>query len=103
MELPGNGNEGGAGMVYQVIQTMSNSEHIRITEAEFMAHEDKELMDFAQLIRDSGVSLYEIAKACNLSWETVKAASNGTPVKFSTQCRIKLYIERKLDYGSTEN
>lgn len=90
-------------MVHQVIQTMSNSEQIRITEAEFMAHEDKELMDFAQLIRDSGVSLYEIAKACNLSWETVKAASNGVPLKFSSQSRIRLYIQRKLEYGRTEN
>lgn len=82
---------------------MSNSEYIRITEAEFMAQEDKELMAFAQLIRESGVSLYEIAKACNLSWETVKAASNGVPVKFSTQCRIRMYIERKLQYGNSEN
>lgn len=80
-----------------------NEEYIRITEAEFMAHEDKELMDFARLISASGVSLYEIAKACNLSWETVKAAANGVPVKFSTQCRIRLYIERKLQYGRKEN
>ena len=90
-------------MVFQIIQIMSNSEYIRITEAEFMAQEDKELMAFAQLIRESGVSLYEIAKACNLSWETVKAASNGVPVKFSTQCRIRMYIERKLQYGNSEN
>lgn len=80
-----------------------NEEYIRITEAEFMANEDKVLMDFALLIRESGVSLYEIAKACNLSWETVKAAANGVPVKFATQCRIRLYIERKLQYGSKEN
>lgn len=80
-----------------------NEEYIRITEAEFMANEDKVLMDFAVLIRESGVSLYEIAKACNLSWETVKAAANGVPVKFATQCRIRLYIERKLQYGSKEN
>lgn len=80
-----------------------NEEYIRITEAEFMANEDKVLMDFAVLIRESGVSLYEIAKACNLSWETVKAAANGVPVKFATQCRIRLYIERKLQYGRKEN
>jgi hypothetical protein len=89
-------------MAQKDIQQM-NEDHIRISEAEFIAYEDKTLMDFAMLIRESGVSLYEIAKACNLSWETVKAASNGTPVKFSTQCRIKLYIERKLDYGNKEN
>ena len=82
---------------------MNNSEYIRITEAEFIANEDKELMDFARLILDSGISLYEIAKACKLSWETVKAAANGVPVKFSTQCRIRLYIERKLQYGNKEN
>lgn len=82
---------------------MSNSEYIRITEAEFIANEDKMLIDFAMLIRESGISLYEIAKACKLSWETVKAAANGVPVKFSTQCRIRLYIERKLEYGRKEN
>lgn len=63
-----------------------------ITEAEFIAHEDQVLMDFARDIRESGVSLYEIAKGCNLSWETVKAAANGVPVKHATQCRIRLYL-----------
>ena len=82
---------------------MNNSEYIRITEEEFTAYEDRELMDFAQLIRKIGVSLYEIAKACNLSWETVKAAANGVPLKFSSQSRIRLYIQRKLEYGNTEN
>lgn len=76
------------------------AERLHITEAEFIAYEDKVLMDFARLIRESGISTYEIAKACNLSWETVKAAANGVPVKHSTQCRIRMYIERKQEYGS---
>ena len=80
-----------------------NTEHITITEAEFIAYEDKALMDFASLIRNSGLSLYEIAKGCNLSWETVKAAANGVPLKHSSQCRIRMYIERKLQYGNPEN
>lgn len=67
----------------------------RITEAEFIAYEDMQLASFAREIRESGISLYEIAKECNLSWETVKAAANAVPVKFSTQCRIKMYIEKK--------
>lgn len=67
-----------------------------ITEAEFIAYEDKALVDFARFITESGISLYEIAKACNLSWETVKAAANGVPVKFASQCRIRMYIERKI-------
>lgn len=66
-----------------------------ITEAEFMAYEDKVLTDFAREIHDSGISLYEIAKGCRLSWETVKAAANAVPVKFSTQCRIRMYIGHK--------
>lgn len=74
-----------------------------ITEAEFVAYEDKALMDFARLINESGVSIYEIAKACNLSWETVKAAAQGVPVKFATQCRIKMYIERISQHGNKEN
>lgn len=80
----------------QILQVM-NTEQIIISEAEFVAHEDKVLMDFAHLIRESGVSLYEIAKCCNLSWDTVKAAANGIPVKHATECRIRLYIERKLN------
>lgn len=74
-----------------------------ITEAEFIAYEDKALMEFARQINESGVSLYEIAKACKLSWETVKAASNGVPIKFANQCRIRMYIERILAYGNKEN
>jgi orotate phosphoribosyltransferase-like protein len=66
-----------------------------ITEAEFIAYEDMQLAEFARLIHESGISLYEIAQNCNLSWETVKAAANATPVKFSSQCRIKMYIEWK--------
>jgi hypothetical protein len=74
-----------------------NATQRRIPEAEFIAFEDKTLADFARLIQESGVSLYEIAHACGLSWETVKAAANAVPVKFSTQCRIKYYIEHKKD------
>lgn len=74
-----------------------NTEQIIISEAEFVAHEDKVLMDFAHLIRESGVSLYEIAKCCNLSWDTVKAAANGIPVKHATECRIRLYLDKKAN------
>lgn len=64
-----------------------------ITEAQFLAHEDKTLADFARRINESGASLYEIAKGCNLSWETVRAAANAVPVKFATQCRITLFLD----------
>ena len=67
----------------------------RSPEAEFIAYEDRTLADFAKMIQESGISLYEIAHSCGLSWETVKAAANAVPVKFSTQCRIKYYIELK--------
>jgi hypothetical protein len=30
----------------------------------------------------------------------VKAAANAVPVKFSTQCRIKMYIEKKQETQS---
>lgn len=66
-----------------------------ISEAEFIAYEDRELAAFARMILDSKASLYEIAQECNLSWETVKAAANAIPVKFSTQCRIKMYLDWK--------
>lgn len=70
-----------------------NATQRRIPESEFIAFEDKTLADFARMIQESGVSLYEIAHTCGLSWETVKAAANAVPVKFSTLCRIKYYLE----------
>lgn len=72
-----------------------NATQRRIPEAEFIAFEDKTLADFARLIQESGMSLYEIANACGLSWETVKAAANAVPVKFSTLCRIWYCLEKK--------
>ena len=72
-----------------------NATQRRIPEAEFIAFEDKTLADFARLIQESGASLYEIAHACGLSWETVKAAANAVPVKFSTLCRIWYCLKKK--------
>ena len=69
-----------------------------ITEAEFIAYEDMQLALFAKEIVDSGISLYEIAHACNISWEVVKAAASAMPVRFSTQCRIKMYLEYKKQH-----
>lgn len=66
-----------------------------ITEAEFIAYEDMQLAEFAKAIHESGISLYEIAQNCNLSWETVKAAAKAVPIKFSNYCRIKMYLEWK--------
>lgn len=74
-----------------------------ITETEFLAFEDRCLADFAREITESGISLYEIAKGCNLSWETVKAAANAVPVKYSTQCRIKLYLDKKKQTNAAQS
>lgn len=66
-----------------------------ITEAQFQANEDKVLADIAQEIADSGLSIYEIAKGCGLSWDTVKAAACAVPVNFSSLARIRYYIKEK--------
>lgn len=74
-----------------------NATQRRIPETEFIAFEDKTLADIARKIQESGVSLYEISHACGLSWETVKAASNAVPVKFSTLCRIMYYFQKRQE------
>ena len=71
-----------------------------ITEAQFIAYEDGRLAEISRSIRESGCSLYEIAKACKLSWETVQAAANAVAVKFSTLCRIQLDLETKRNNKS---
>jgi hypothetical protein len=67
---------------------------VQITEAEFIAYEDTRYSILARRIEASGVSLYEIAKVCNLNWETVKKAACAVPVKYSSRCRIELYLKR---------
>ena len=67
----------------------------RLPEAQFIAYEDARLAESAKLIRASGISLYEIAHACGVSWETVTAAASAVPVKFSTLCRIECYLKLK--------
>lgn len=66
-----------------------------ITEAQFQANEDKVLSDIAQEIAESGMSIYEIAKGCGLSWDTVKAAACAVPVNFSSLTRIRYFISNQ--------
>ena len=67
----------------------------RVPEAQFIAYEDAKLAEIAKRIRESEISLYEIAHACGVSWETIKAAASAVPVKFSTLCRIECYLKLK--------
>ena len=69
---------------------------IEISEEEFLRAENTSLMSYAQKIKKSGISLYEIAKGCNLSWKTVNKAAEGCIVSLPSLIRIMFYIKKKI-------
>lgn len=63
-----------------------------ITDAEFAQADMERLREFARLIHDSGLSVYEIAKGCRMAWKTVKRAAVCRPVHAHSEARIRHYI-----------
>lgn len=74
-----------------------------ITDAEFAQADMERLREFAILIHDSGLSVYEIAKGCRMAWKTVKRAVMCLPVHSQSEARIRYYIETARKRGQNED
>lgn len=66
-----------------------------IEESDFIRAEDNRLRELAEYIKRSGLSIYDIAKGCRMSWRTVRNAAQCLPVHGSTESRIRFYIETR--------
>lgn len=75
---------------------------MEISENDFIRAEDERLRALSDYIRESGLSVYAIAKGCRISWKTVAKAIACVPVHGSTESRIRLFIERNKKWKQGE-
>ena len=78
---------------------MDSNTRARFTEADFQANEVRRLKEFAGMIRLSGQTPAEIARACNLDVRTVQRALRAEPLKSDAQARIEYYVRQQLIIG----
>ena len=68
----------------------------QIPETEFIQNEARRLTELANLIRLSGETPREIAKACRLDKRTVQRAMKRLPMKSDATERIQYYLKIRL-------
>lgn len=68
---------------------------ITITEKEFVMNEGKRLEEFAALIKDSGITLYELSKGTRIKYDTLLRALRKKPIRPENEARIRYYINTK--------
>lgn len=64
-----------------------------ITEEEFRENEARRLAELAGLIRATGCTPLEIARACRLDKRTIIRARQAMPVKSDAQARIEFCLK----------
>lgn len=75
---------------------------ITITEKEFIANEGRRLEEFAALIKDCGITLYELSKGTRIKYDTLLRALRKKTIRPENEARIRYYINTKNN-GNKEN
>ena len=68
-----------------------------VTENEYWQNEQCALSELAEMIQDaqlSGLSLYALAKATGLKYDTVLRASKRIPIRVDSERRIRYYLTK---------
>ena len=65
-----------------------------ISEGEFRRYAAERRLELAQDIRNSGLTIYEIAKGTRMKWDTVLRISQGKPSHGDSQDRVRCYLEQ---------
>lgn len=77
---------------------------IQVSEAEFVRNERERLDGLAQMIRECGITVYEIAKGSRVKYDTILRALRKQPIRSETEARIRHYIKIKNSHnGNQEN
>lgn len=76
---------------------------VYISEQEYISNEQRRLDAFAQLITDSGITLYEIAKGSRVKYDTLLRALRRKVIRPENEARIRYYINIKDSNGEKEN
>lgn len=75
---------------------------VQVTEAEYIRNEQARLDAFAALIRNCGISVYELAKGSRVKYDTLLRALRRQSIRSSTEARIRLYINIKKQASNEE-
>ena len=74
---------------------------VNVSEKEYVANEEQRLEDFAQLIKNCGITLYEISKGSRVKYDTLLRALRKKAIRPENEARIRLYI--KIKNGTGDN
>jgi hypothetical protein len=68
---------------------------VQVSEAEYIRNENARLEAFADLIRNCGISVYELAKGTRIKYDTLLRAQRGKSIRADLEARVRLYINIK--------
>lgn len=68
---------------------------VQVTEAEYIRNEQARLEAFAALIRNCGISVYELAKGTRIKYDTLLRALRGQSIRPENEARVRFYINIK--------
>lgn len=68
---------------------------VQVTEAEYIRNEQARLEAFADLIRNCGISVYELAKGTRIKYDTLLRALRCQSIRPENEARIRFYINIK--------
>ena len=68
---------------------------VQVSEAEYIRNEQARLDAFADLIRNCGISVYELAKGTRIKYDTLLRAQRGKSIRADLEARVRLYINIK--------
>ena len=73
-----------------------------MSEAEYIRNEQARLEAFAALIRNCGISVYELAKGTRIKYDTLLRAQRGKSIRADLEARVRLYINIKKQSSNEE-
>ena len=68
---------------------------VQVSEAEYIRNEQARLDAFAALIRNCGISVYELAKGTRIKYDTLLRALRGQSIRPENEARVRFYINIK--------
>lgn len=75
---------------------------VQVSEAEYIRNEQARLEAFAALIRNCGISVYELAKGTRIKYDTLLRALRGQSIRPENEARVRLYINIKKQSSNEE-
>ncbi len=76
---------------------------MEVSEKDYIANEQARLDGIVDLIKNCGISLYELSKGTRIKYDTLLRALRKKPIRPENEARIRYYITIKNNHGNSEN